>query len=169
MSDLIEKIERRLKSANSVPVERTYITADEWAAIAKTLREKLSESGEITRLQSEVEMLRGRCGELSNLCERLQHCAQGFYVDQGDYGHMEAIMKDYHWIMRASKPWRDAFKKRIRAEGVIDAHNAMSDSFVLEATGAIQERAILRCQDFLNDYAQRLRAEADQMEGGEHG
>jgi hypothetical protein len=37
------------------------------------------------------------------LAERLQHCAQGFYVDQGDYGHMEAIMQDYHSIMRADK------------------------------------------------------------------
>jgi hypothetical protein len=58
---------------------------------------------------------------------------------------------------------------RKQAEAVVDAHNAMSDSFVLEATGVIQERAILRCQDFLNDYAQRLRQQADEAEraGGE--
>lgn len=55
---------------------------------------------EIAILRSQVEQLQGRCAELSNLCERLQHCAQGFYVDQGDYGHMEAIMLDYHAIMR---------------------------------------------------------------------
>ena len=50
----------------------------------------------------EAEKLRAQVSALRNLCERLQHCAQWFYLDQGDYGHMEAIMMDYHGIMRAS-------------------------------------------------------------------
>ena len=52
---------------------------------------------------AEVERLQARVAELKFLAERLQHCAQGFYVDQGDYGHMEAIMQDYHSSMRADK------------------------------------------------------------------
>ncbi|MBY5961940.1 hypothetical protein [Marinobacter nauticus] len=65
--------------------------------------------------------------------------------------------------------YSEAFILRQQAEALIDAHNAMSDSFVLEATGVIQERAIIRCQDFLNNYAQRLRQQADEAEraGGE--
>jgi len=54
------------------------------------------------RIKSERDALQAQVSELRNLCERLQHCAQGFYLDQGDHGHMEAIMMDYHGIMRAS-------------------------------------------------------------------
>ena len=54
-------------------------------------------------LVAENERLQARVAELKFLAERLQHCAQGFYVDRGDYGHMEAIMQDYHSIMRADK------------------------------------------------------------------
>ena len=58
MSDLIERIERRLKSINGVSVERAFITAEEWGAIAATLRKNLSESGELTTAQAENEALR---------------------------------------------------------------------------------------------------------------
>ncbi len=75
-------------------------------------------ASEFDQKQADLDRALARVAELRNLCERLQHCAQGFYVDQGDYGHMEAIMKDYHRIMRASKPWRDAFISRIQAEAV---------------------------------------------------
>jgi len=55
----------------------------------------------------QVERLQARVDELRLLAERLQHCASGFYVDQGDYGHMEAIMQDYHAIMRADSSGGD--------------------------------------------------------------
>ena len=54
-----------------------------------------------------VARLKARVAELRLLAERLQHCAKGFYVDQGDYGHMEAIMQDYHAIMRADSSGGD--------------------------------------------------------------
>ena len=54
-----------------------------------------------------VARLQARVDELRLLAERLQHCASGFYVDQGDYGHMEAIMQDYHAIMRADSSGGD--------------------------------------------------------------
>lgn len=50
-------------------------------------------------LQVECGKLRERVAELKRLCDRLQHCALGFYMDQGDHSHMEAIMQDYHAIM----------------------------------------------------------------------
>ena len=52
-------------------------------------------------IADQVERLKARVADFRLLAERLQHCAQGFYVDQGDHGYMEAIMQDYHAIMRA--------------------------------------------------------------------
>lgn len=64
------------------------------------------------------------------------------------------------------RPLEQAMILHKQSDALIDAHNEMSDSFVLEATGVIQERAILRCQDFLSDCAQRLRQQASELEAG---
>jgi len=88
------------------------------AMTSEGLHSKSDIAAELAHRDIQLEQAEARVAELSNLCERLQRCAQGFYVDQGDYGHMEAIMKDYHWIMRASKPWRDAYIRRVQAEAV---------------------------------------------------
>lgn len=37
-TDLIEQIDLRFQSGNSVPVQRAFITADEWEAIKNALR-----------------------------------------------------------------------------------------------------------------------------------
>lgn len=36
--DVIEKINLRFKSGNSIPIERTHLTADEWAELKDRLR-----------------------------------------------------------------------------------------------------------------------------------
>ena len=108
-------------------------------------------------LRQKLAKSEARVAELSNLCERLQHCAQGFYVDQGDYGHMEAIMKDYHWIMRASKPWRDAYIKRLQAEAVEQIVDTDPD-------GRSEDGAALISVNEIWDYAQSLRQQADEAE-----
>lgn len=46
------------------------------------------------------EMVEAHLAAVKHLCERLQDCANRYYLDQGDHGHMEAIMRDYHSIMR---------------------------------------------------------------------
>ena len=116
---------------------------------------------EITTLRQQLAKSEARVAELSNLCERLQHCAQGFYVDQGDYGHMEAIMKDYHWIMRASKPWRDSYMKRVQAEAVEEFAKEEGLSWPTTLARGLAGAA--------KQYAQRLRQQADEAEraGGE--
>lgn len=46
MSESIVKIiERRFQSANSTPVERAHITADEWQRLGNELRERLENEG----------------------------------------------------------------------------------------------------------------------------
>ncbi|MBB20234.1 MAG: hypothetical protein CMP20_12345 [Rickettsiales bacterium] len=102
--------------------------------------------------KADLDRALARVAELRNLCERLQHCAKGFYVDQGDYGHMEAIMKDYHWIMRASKPWRDAFVSRIQAEAV--------DRAAMNFGGRDYAEVRLR----LSEWAQSLRQQVDEAD-----
>ena len=121
-------------------------------------------------MKAAKEKAEARVAELSNLCERLQHCAQGFYVDQGDYGHMEAIMKDYHWIMRASKPWRDAYIKRVQAEAVEAAkHEHALTARIPDGTAGEHfqdgfDAAAEQYDASLDRYAQRLRQQADEAE-----
>ena len=126
-------------------------------------------------MKAAKEKAEARVAELSNLCGRLQHCAQGFYVDQGDYGYMEAIMKDYHWIMRASKPWRDAYIKRVQAEAVEQAkyEHALTARIPDGTAGEhFQDGFDTAAEQYdasLDRYAQRLRKQADEAEraGGE--
>ncbi|MCP4064683.1 MAG: hypothetical protein GY740_15735 [Gammaproteobacteria bacterium] len=109
-------------------------------------------TGEAEQSRADLDRALARVAELRNLCERLQHCAKGFYVDQGDYGHIEAIMKDYHWIMRASKPWRDAFVSRIQAEAV--------DRAAMNFGGRDYAEVRLR----LSEWAQSLRQQVDEAD-----
>ena len=63
MSDSVfDVINRRFISGNSTCVERAHITKSEW--------------DELTSLQSEVERLRGRCGELESDMDVISQIAQ---------------------------------------------------------------------------------------------
>ena len=53
MSDLIERIEARFVSGNSVPVERAHITASEWKIIRDALEDDADGRNKVTPLVPE--------------------------------------------------------------------------------------------------------------------
>jgi hypothetical protein len=137
-----------------------------WAAVRIQEGEKAID--EITTLRQQLVKSESRVAELEDaLVWALGKLSIEVPVTGGNVTYIRAFEKADKALSSNGR----TYLLRKQAEAVVDAHNAMSDSFVLEATGVIQERAILRCQDFLNDYAQRLRQQADEAEraGGDHG
>ena len=114
MSDLIGRLAEAIRE-HALPSCSTYKMMIDCADEIKMLRQRVIDCDSCierreqinAQMQVENEGLQARVAEIRLLSERLQHCASGFYVDQGDYGHMEAIMQDYHAIMRADSSGGD--------------------------------------------------------------
>jgi len=158
-----------LLSGARIPCTDCVVVESDWPNYEHTWNtvEKVVASGSFVDPYKQLEQAQARVAELRNLCERLQHCAQGFYVDQGDYGHMDAIMMDYHGIMRASGN-SQPFIKRKQAEALEHYGEALGmwlkdlpgspcASFVEGVTSAAEQ---------VDRQAQRLRDEAEKA-GGE--
>ena len=60
----------------------------------------------------------------------------------------------------------DAWLLRKQADALLDASNAMSDGFNLPSDNYAEEVAVIRCQQFVCDLAQKLYAKAGEQEKG---